>query len=163
MTSHKKFIMIKAMLNIISGISLATIICLGIAYMSFNNAFVFTDTHISVTNNPVTAEKDIEFYMVGSKKYECNSTAAYGVAHAVDGSHSHNLDTFTKRYVQNTAPGDRVENGWHMAVPEDMAKGGIYRVSMTGEFECVHLIFKTHKSQEFANIYLKVEPRLTAK
>jgi hypothetical protein len=163
MTSHKKFIMIKAMLNIISGISLATIICLGIAYMSFNNAFVFTDTHISVTNNPVTAEKDIEFYMVGSKKYECNSTAAYGVAHAVDGSHSHNLDTFTKRYVQNTAPGDRVENGWHMAVPEDMAKGGIYRVSMTGEFECVHLIFKTHKSQEFANIYLKVEPRIAAK
>ena len=147
------------MLNIISGISLATIICLGIAYMSFNNAFVFTDTHISVTNNPVTAEKDIEFYMVGSKKYECNSTAAYGIAHAVDGSHSHNLDTFTKRYVQNTAPGDRVENGWHMAVPSDMIHGGEYRVSMTGEFECVHLIFKTHKSQEFANIYLKVEPR----
>ena len=127
--------------------------------MSFNNAFVFTDTHISVTNNPVTAEKDIEFFMVGSKKYECNSTAAYGVAHAVDGSHSHNLDTFTKRYVQNTAPGDRVENGWHMAVPSDMIHGGEYRVSMTGEFECIYLIFKTHKSQEFDNIYLDVVPR----
>jgi hypothetical protein len=146
-------------LNIISGCSLATLIILGVLYMSFNNAFVFTDTHISVTNNPVTAEKDIEFFMVGSKKYECNSTAAYGVAHAVDGSHSHNLDTFTKRYVQNTAPGDRVENGWHMAVPSDMIHGGEYRVSMTGEFECVHLIFKTYKKQEFDNIYLKVDPR----
>ena len=146
-------------LNIISGCSLATLIILGVLYMSFDNAFVFTDTHISVTNNPITKDKDIEFYMVGSKKYQCNSTAAYGVAHAVDGSHSHNLNTFTKRYIQATSPGDRVENGWHMAVPDDMKEGGEYRVSMTGEFECVHLIFKTHKKQEFANIYLKVEPR----
>ncbi len=146
-------------LNIISGLSLAILIVTGVLYMSFDNAFVFTDTEISITNNPVTAEQDIQFYMVGSKKYQCNSTAAYGVAHAVDGSHSHNLDTFTKRYVQNTAPGDRVENGWHMAVPDPMTSGGEYRVSMTGEFECVHLIFKTHKVQEFANIYLKVDPR----
>ena len=127
--------------------------------MSFDNAFVFTDTHISITNNPVTAEQDIEFYMVGSKKYQCNSTAAYGVAHAVDGSHSHNLSTFTKRYIQATAPGERVENGWHMRVPDDMSHGGEYRVSMTGEFECIYLIFKTQKSQEFVNIYLKVDPR----
>ena len=151
------------MLNIISGISLATIISLGIMYMSFDNAFVFTDTTIGITNNPITKDKDIEFYMVGSKKYQCNSTAAYGVAHAIDGSHSHTLDTFTKRYIQATSPGDRVENGWEMAVPDDMIEGGEYRVSMTGEFECVHLIFKTHKVQEFDNIYLKVEPRLTAK
>lgn len=143
-------------LNIISGLSLATLIVIGVLYMSFSNAFVFTDTEISITNNPVTAEQDIQFYMVGSKRYECNSTAAYGVAHAVDGSHSHDLNTFTKRYVQNTAPGDRVENGWHMAVPDPMTSGGEYRVSMTGEFECVHLIFKTHKVQVFDNIYLKV-------
>ena len=143
-------------LNIISGLSLATLIVIGVLYMSFSNAFVFTDTEISITNNPVTAEQDIQFYMVGSKRYECNSTAAYGMAHAVDGSHSHDLNTFTKRYVQNTAPGDRVENGWHMAVPDPMTSGGEYRVSMTGEFECVHLIFKTHKVQVFDNIYLKV-------
>jgi hypothetical protein len=30
---------------------------------------------------------------------------------------------------------------------------------MTGEFECVHMIFKTHKKQVFDNIYLKVDPR----
>ena len=155
----RKYVIFKAATNIISGLSMATIICLGVAYMSFDNAFVFTDTEISITNNPVTAEQDIEFFMVGSKKYECNSTAAYGIAHAVDGSHSHDLNTFTKRYVQNTAPGDRVENGWHMAVPDPMTSGGEYRVSMTGEFECVHLIFKTHKVQVFDNIYLKVDPR----
>ena len=155
----KNYNLLKASTNVISGLSMVTIICLGIMYMSFNNAFVFTDTHISVTNNPVTAEQDIEFYMVGSKKYQCNSTAAYGVAHAIDGSHSHDLNTFTKRYIQATAPGERVENGWHMRVPDDMGQGGEYRVSMTGEFECIHLIFKSHKSQEFANIYLKVEPR----
>ena len=159
MTTNKKFILIKAAANIISGLSMVTIITLGIMYMSFDNEFVFTDTHISVTNNPVTKDKDIEFYMVGSKKYQCNSTAAYGVAHAIDGSHSHKLNTFTKRYIQATSPGERVENGWHMAVPDDMVEGGEYRVSMTGEFECVHMIFKTHKKQVFDNIYLKVDPR----
>jgi len=159
MTGNRKYIMWKAATNIISGLSMVTIISLGIMYMSFDNAFVFTDTHISVTNNPVTADQDIEFYMVGSKKYQCNSTAAYGVAHATDGSHSHNLNTFTKRYIQATAPGEAVENGWHMKVPDDMKHGGEYRVSMTGEFTCVHMIFKTHKVQVFDNIYLKVESR----
>ena len=145
--------------NIVSGLSMVTIITLGIMYMSFDNEFVFTDTHISVVNNPIGVGDDIQFFMVGSKKYECNSTAAYGVAHAVDGSHSHNLNTFTKRYVQNTAPGERVENGWHMKVPDDMGDGGEYRVSMTGEFDCIYMIFKTHKIQTFDNIYLDVVPR----
>jgi hypothetical protein len=159
MTRDKKFILVKAMTNIISGLSMVTIISLGIMYMSFDNAFVFTDTKISVVNNPIEQDQDIEFYMVGSKKYQCNSTAAYGVAHATDGSHSHNLNTFTKRYIQATAPGEAVENGWHMKVPDDMKHGGEYRVSMTGEFTCVHMIFKTHKKQVFDNIYLKVDPR----
>ena len=159
MTKDKKFILVKAMTNIISGLSMVTIISLGIMYMSFDNAFVFTDKKISVVNNPIEQDQDIEFYMVGSKKYQCNSTAAYGVAHATDGSHSHNLNTFTKRYIQATAPGEAVENGWHMKVPDDMKHGGEYRVSMTGEFTCVHMIFKTHKKQVFDNIYLKVDPR----
>jgi len=159
MTKDKKFILVKAMTNIISGLSMVTIISLGIMYMSFDNAFVFTDTKISVVNNPIEQDQDIEFYMVGSKKYQCNSTAAYGVAHATDGSHTHDLNTFTKRYIQATAPGEAVENGWHMKVPDDMKHGGEYRVSMTGEFTCVHMIFKTHKVQVFDNIYLKVESR----
>ena len=155
----KNSILLKAATNVISGISMITIIVLGVAYMSFNNEFVFTDTHISVVNNPIENDQDIEFFMVGSKKYQCNSTAVYGVAHSIDGLHSHDLNTFTKRYIQATKPGDAVENGWHMKVPEDMQHGGEYRVSMTGEFDCIHLIFKTHKAQTFDNIYLKVDPR----
>lgn len=157
--TDKRYIVTRAIANVISGLSMVTIISLGIMYMSFDNAFVFQNTEINVVNNPIEKGQDIEFYMVGSKKYECNSTAAYGVAHAVDGSHSHNLNKFTKRYIQNTAPGDRVENGWHMAVPDDMQQGGEYRVSMTGEFTCIHMKFKTHKKQVFDNIYLKVDPR----
>jgi len=157
--TDKRYIVTRAIANVISGLSMVTIISLGIMYMSFDNAFVFQNTEINVVNNPIEKGQDIEFYMVGSKKYECSSTAAYGVAHAVDGSHSHNLNKFTKRYIQNTAPGDRVENGWHMAVPDDMQQGGEYRVSMTGEFTCIHMIFKTHKKQVFDNIYLKVDPR----
>ena len=156
--TDKRYIVTRAIANVISGLSMVTIISLGIMYMSFDNAFVSQNTEINVVNNPIEKGQDIEFYMVGSKKYECNSTAAYGVAHAVDGSHSHDLNKFTKRYIQNTAPGDRVENGWHMAVPSDMVNGGEYRASMTGEFECVHLIFKTQKSQTFDNIYLVVKP-----
>ena len=159
MTSENRYILVKAMLNVISGISLVTIISLGIAYMSFSNAFVFQDTHINIVNNPIDAATDIEFYMVGSKKHECNSTAAYGIAHSVDGSHSHKLTKFTKRYIQNTAPGDRVENGWRMAVPEGMNSGGEYRVSMTGEFVCNYLIFQPEKAQTFDNIYLQIDPR----
>jgi hypothetical protein len=154
---NKEF-MLKSVANIVSGSSLAVIIILGIAYMSFNNAFVFNDTHINIVNNPVGQGMDIEFYMVGSKKHECNSTAVYGVAYSEDG-HMHQLNTFTKRYKQNTAPGDRVENGWHMRVPKDMVHGGIYRVSMTGEFVCNYLIFQTTKSQTFDNIFLEVESR----
>lgn len=154
----KQYVLLKAATNVISGISMVTLVCLGVAYMSFNNAFVFNDTHINIVNNPVGQGRDIEFYMVGSKKHECNSTAVYGVAYAEDG-HMHQLNTFTKRYIQNTAPGDKVENGWEMRAPTDMVKGGIYRVSMTGEFVCNYLIFQTTKSQTFDNIFLEIDPR----
>ena len=159
MTKDQKFILIRAFANVVSGLSLTTIIVLCIMWLSFDNEFVFVDTEIGITNNPIGVGDDIHFFMVGSKKHECNSTAAYGVAHAIDGTHSHKLNTFTKRYVQNTAPGARVENGWHMRVPDDMVHGGEYRVSMTGEFECKWLIFKEPKIQVFDNIYLEVEPR----
>jgi len=77
-------------LNIISGLSLATCIIFGVTYMSFKNANVFQDIKIEITNNPVTGNSDIEFSMIGYKRYEYNSTAVYGVAYAEDGGHSHN-------------------------------------------------------------------------
>jgi hypothetical protein len=155
----KQYAILKAATNVISGLSMVTIICLGVAYLSFKNAFVFQDIKIEITNNPITAEKDIEFYMVGYKKHECNSTAVYGVAYAEDGSHSHRLDAFTKQYLRNVRPGEEVPNAWTMEVPADMREGGRYRVSMTGDFVCNYLIFTQEKSQTFDNILLIVEPR----
>ena len=42
MMKHKKFIIIKAATSIISGISMTTLIVLGITYLGFTNAFVFS-------------------------------------------------------------------------------------------------------------------------
>jgi hypothetical protein len=145
-------------LNIISGLSLATLIVTGVLYMSFDNAFVFQDIKIEVTNNPITKEENIEFMMIGSKKHECNSKRVYGIAYHKDGN-MHRLDKFTKQYVRNTRPGESVPNQWTMAVPDDMKQGGEYRLSMTGDFVCNYLIFQTEKSQTYDNILLIVEPR----
>ena len=155
----KRYALIKAATNVISGFGMVILICLVVAYLSFKNAFVFQDIKIEITNNPITQEKDIEFAMIGSKKFECNSTSVYGVAYAEDGSHSHRLDAFTKQYLRNTRPGEPIPNSWHMEVPDDMRQGGRYRVSMTGEFVCTYLIFTQHKSQTFDNILLIVQSR----
>jgi len=157
--NDKTYRLVKAATNIISGLSMATIIVLGVAYMSFNNAFVFQDIKIEITNNPVDTTRDIEFMMIGSKKYECNSTRVYGVAYAEDGSHSHDLDLFTQQYTRNVRPGEEMPNQWHMKVPGDMISGGVYRVSMTGDFVCNYLIFTQEKSQTYDNILLIVDPR----
>jgi len=158
MTSNQKFILLRAIANVVSGLSLMTIIVLGIAYMSFNNAFVFQDVKIEIVNNPIEQHDDIEFMMIGSKKHECNSTEVYGVAYHKDG-HTHRLDKFTKQYTRNTRPGEPIPNQWTMAVPNDMMAGGEYRVSMTGNFVCNYLIFQTEKSQTYDNILLIVNPK----
>ena len=156
--TDKKYILIKAITNIISGISMITLISLGVMYMSFDNAFVFQDVKIEVVNNPIEQHDDIEFMMIGSKKFECASTKVYGIAYSDDG-HIHRLDKFTKQYTRNTSPGIAKPNQWSMAVPEDMIIGGEYRVSMTGVFTCNHLIFQTEKTQTYDNILLIVNPR----
>ena len=145
------------LLNIISGLSLATCIIFGVTYISFKNTNVFQDIKIEITNNPITNNNDIEFMMMGYKPYECASTQVYGVAYADDG-HSHVLDKFTKQYTRNTRPKENVPNQWSMAVPEDMIVGGEYRVTMTGEFVCNHWIFQVPKIQTYGNILLIVEP-----
>jgi hypothetical protein len=155
-TTHYQ--MLKAATNIISGMSMATLIILGVAFMSFDNAFVFQDIKIEIVNNPVDKHDDIEFMMIGSKKHECASTQVYGVAYSDDG-HMHRLDKFTKQYTRNTRPGKPIPNRWSMAVPDDMIVGGEYRVSMTGDFICNYLIFQSEKSQTYDNILLIVEPQ----
>jgi hypothetical protein len=151
---NKRFIITRAVANIISGISMITLITLGISYMSFDNAFVFQDIKIEIVNNPVTGE-EIEFAMIGSKKYECASTRVYGTAY--DRDHKMiTLDRFTKQYVRNTHPGEAVPNTWSLQRPKDLHSGE-WRVSITGEFKCNHLIFQTTKIQTYDNILLVVE------
>ena len=154
----KKYIITKAIANIISGLSMVTIITLGIMYMSFDNAFVFQDIKIEVVNNPIEKHEEIEFMMIGTKKHECASTQVYGTAYHADG-HTHILDKFTKQYTRNTRPGEPIPNQWSMAVPDDMLQGGEYRLSMTGVFTCNYMIFQTEKSQTYDNILLVVEPQ----
>lgn len=149
-------LIVKAVANIVSGISLVTLISLGIAYMSFDNAFVFQDIKIEISNNPVEGAT-IDFVMIGSKKHECNSIRVYGVAYS-DNGHMHMLDKFKKQYVRNTRPGKEIPNQWTMIRPDVMSEGGEYRVSITGDFVCNYLIFQTEKSQTYDNIPLTVLP-----
>jgi hypothetical protein len=151
---NKRFIITRAVANIISGISMITLITLGISYISFSNAFVFQDIKIEIINNPVTGE-EIEFAMIGSKKYECASTRVYGTAYDQDHKMI-TLDRFTKQYVRNTHPGEAVPNTWTLQRPKDLHPGE-WRVSITGEFKCNHLIFQTTKIQTYDNILLIVE------
>lgn len=151
----KQYTIIKAATNVISGLSMITLIVLGVSYLSFKNAFVFQDIKIEIVNNPITGHKDIDFMMIGSKKFECNSTAVYGVAYD-DSKRRIVLDRFTKSYVRNTRPGESIPNNWSLAAPDELTPGD-WRVSMTGEFECNYLIFTQYKSQTFDNILLVIE------
>jgi len=154
--ASNRHIIIKAIANVLSGVSMVTLIALGVMYMSFNNAFVFQDIKIEITNNPVTKESDIEFMMVGSKKHECNSTQVYGIAYS-DNGNAYRLDKFTKQYTRNTSPGKEIPNQWAMQIPDDIKSGGEFRVSMTGEFVCNYFIFQKEKRQTFDNILLVIE------
>ena len=87
----KQYAILRAVTNVIGGFSMVTLICLGIAYMSFDNAFVFQDVKIEIVNNPIKKHDDINFTMIGSKKHECASTQVYGIAYSDDG-HMHRLD-----------------------------------------------------------------------
>ena len=152
----KQYAIIRAATNVISGLSMITLIALGVSYLSFKNAFVFQDIQIEIVNNPITGHKDIDFMMIGSKKFECNSTAVYGVAYNTRDNQRIVLDRFTKSYIRNTRPGEEVPNSWSLAAPLELTPGD-WRVSMTGEFECHYLIFTHYKSQTFDNILLVIE------
>ena len=126
--------------------------------MSFKNANVFQDIKIEITNNPVTGNSDIEFSMMGYKRYECSSKRVYGVAYAEDGSHTHDLNAFTKQYTRNVRPGETLPNMWSMERPTDMDHAARYRVTMIGDFVCNHWIFKVPKTAEYSNILLIIKP-----
>jgi len=150
---NKSYKIIKAATNIVSGLSMSTLIILGVAYMGFNNA------GISVTNNPVTGEQ-INFILEGSRRYECVLTRVHTDATNNETGQRFELDFTRKVYLRSddylgNATGI-VDHQWGVPRPDGMLPG-VYRVSLYSEFDCVYLLFKTSKVQMFDNISLIIE------
>lgn len=157
--SDKTFRIIKAATNVISGMSMATLIILGVLYIGFNNAFVFNNAGIAVTNNPVTGDQ-INFILEGSRKHECTLTRVHSDAFDDTTGESYQFDFARKIYIRSNdylgSDTGVVDHQWAMPVPEGMGPG-VYRVSLYSEFDCVYLLFKKTKIQMFDNISLIIE------
>ena len=157
--NDKTFRIIKAATNVISGMSMATLIILGVLYIGFNNAFVFNNAGIAVTNNPVTGDQ-INFILEGSRKHECTLTRVHSDAYDDTTGESYQFDFARKIYIRSNdylgSDTGIVDHQWAMPRPEGMGPG-VYRVSLYSEFDCVYLLFKRTKIQMFDNISLIVE------
>jgi hypothetical protein len=157
--SNKTYKIIKAATNIISGLSMATLIVLGVTYISFNNAFVFNNAGISVTNNPVTGDQ-INFILEGNRRHECLLTRVHSHAINNDTGETFEFDFARKIYIRSNdylgSDTGIVDHQWAMPVPDGMGPG-VYRVTLYSEFDCVYLLFKKHKIQMFDNIALIIE------
>ena len=159
MTSSEKHKIIKAVLNVVSGISMAVIVSLGILYIGFNNAFVFNNSGIAVTNNPVTGDQ-INFILEGSRRHECTLTRVHSDAYDDATGESFEFDFARKIYIRSDdylgSDTGIVDHQWAMPVPDGMGPG-VYRVTLYSEFDCVYLLFKATKVQMFDNISLIIK------
>jgi len=157
--NNKTYTIIKAATNIMSGLSMATLIILGVTYIGFNNAFVFNNAGIAVTNNPVT-DGQINFILEGSRKHECVLTRVHSDAYNDDTGAKFELDFARKIYIRSNdylgSDTGIVDHQWAMPVPDGMVPG-LYRISLYSEFDCVYLLFKQRKIQMFDNITLIIE------
>jgi len=157
--NDKTFRILKAATNVVSGMSMATLIILGVLYIGFNNAFVFNNAGIAVTNNPVTGDQ-INFILEGSRKHECTLTRVHSDAYDDTTGESYQFDFARKIYIRSNdylgSDTGIVDHQWAMPRPEGMGPG-VYRVSLYSEFDCVYLLFETTKIQMFDNISLIVE------
>ena len=150
---------LKAATNILSGVSMATLIVLGVSFVGFNNAFVFNNSGIAVTNNPVTGDQ-INFILEGSRRHECTLTRVHSDAYDDATGERFELDFARKIYIRSDdylgSDTGIVDHQWAMPVPDGMGPG-VYRVSLYSEFDCVYLLFKKNKIQMFDNISLIIE------
>ena len=157
--NNKTYRLVKAATNVISGLSMATLIVLGVSYIGFNNAFVFNNAGISVTNNPVTGDR-IDFILEGSRRHECTLTRVHSDAYDDTTGERFEFDFARKIYIRSndylgSATGI-VDHQWAMPKPDGMGPG-VYRVTLYSEFDCVYLLFKKTKIQMFDNIALIIE------
>lgn len=141
--------------NLISGISLVTLIVFGVNYLIFKNSPIYTNYTIEIINNPVTGNEDIEFAMVGTKILDCTANNVYGTAHNEHG-HEFILNEYTRAYIRAISPGETVTNRWAYRKPADMHPG-VYRVTMKGDWTCRFWIFDETKLRQYDNILLIVE------
>ena len=150
---------LKAATNILSGVSMATLIVLGVSFVGFNNAFVFNNSGIAVTNNPVTGDQ-INFILEGSRRHECTLTRVHSDAYDDATGESFEFDFARKIYIRSDdylgSDTGIVDHQWAMPVPDGMGPG-VYRVSLYSEFDCVYLLFKKNKIQMFDNISLIIK------
>ena len=157
--NNKTYGLIKAATNVISGLSMATLIVLGVSFVSFNNAFVFNNAGIAVTNNPVTGDQ-INFILEGSRRHECTLTKVHSDAYDDATGERFPLDFARKVYIRSDdylgSDTGIVDHQWAIPVPDDM-QPGVYRVTLYSKFDCVYLLFKKTKVQMFDNIALIIE------
>ena len=150
---------LKAATNILSGLSMATLIVLGVSFVGFNNAFVFNNAGIAVTNNPVTGDQ-INFILEGSRRHECTLTRVHSDAYDDATGESFEFDFARKIYIRSDdylgSDTGIVDHQWAMPVPDGMGPG-LYRVTLYSEFDCVYLLFKATKVQMFDNISLIIK------
>ena len=155
----KTYKIIKAATNIMSGLSMAALIILGVSYIGFNNAFVFNNAGIAVTNNPVTDDQ-INFILEGSRRHECTLTRVHSDAYNDATGERFGLDFARKIYIRSDdylgSDTGVVDHQWAIPVPDGMGPG-VYRVTLYSEFDCVYLLFKQSKVQMFDNIALIIE------
>ena len=157
--NNRTYGLIKAATNVISGLSMVTLIVLGVSFVSFNNAFVFNNAGIAVTNNPVN-NGQIDFILEGSRKHECTLTKVHSDAYDDATGERFPLDYARKVYIRSDdylgSDTGVVDHQWGIPKPDDM-QPGVYRVSLYSEFDCVYLLFKKTKVQIFNNIALIIE------
>ena len=157
--NNKTYQLVKAATNILSGVSMATLIVLGVSFVGFNNAFVFNNSGIAVTNNPVTGDQ-INFILEGSRRHECTLTRVHSDAYDDATGERFEFDFARKIYIRSNdylgSDTGIVDHQWAMPVPEGMGPG-VYRVTLYSEFDCVYLLFKKHKIQMFDNIALIIK------
>ena len=155
----KTYKIIKAATNIMSGLSMAALIILGVSYIGFNNAFVFNNAGIAVTNNPVDSGQ-INFILEGSRAHECVLTRVHSDAYDDATGERFELDFARKIYIRSDdylgSDTGIVDHQWAMPVPDGMGPG-VYRVTLYSEFDCVYLLFQRNKVQMFDDIALIIE------
>ena len=157
--NDKTYRLVKAATNIISGLSMATLIVLGVSFVSFNNAFVFNNAGIAVTNNPVDSGQ-INFILEGSRRHECTLTRVHSDAYNGETGEKFEFDFARKIYIRSNdylgSDTGIVDHQWAMPVPDGMGPG-VYRVTLYSEFDCVYLLFQRNKVQMFDDIALIIK------